>query len=383
MKQLQLARVHRSLGAKMVPFAGWEMPLMYSSIVEEHLAVREAAGLFDVSHMGELIVEGKDAEDFLQRVTTNDLTRLKVLDAQYSTVLNERGGVKDDIFVYRLEEQKYMVVTNAVNVEKIFNWFKQHARGDVEIEDVTDRTVMLALQGPKAEEVLQQLTDFELKKLKRFKSAQIEIADLPLLVSRTGYTGEDGFELYLMDERASNPARAEKLWDALLRVGRGVGIRPCGLGARDTTRLEAGYVLYDHELNEEITPLEARIQYAVKLEKGDFIGREALIEQGRVGLKKVRIGLKMREPGVPREGCKVLKDEKEVGYLTSGTFSPLLKVGIAMGYATPEIVPGTEVMVEIHGKPRRAEVVGWPFYDPQRYGFSRGVSPSSRYLGTS
>lgn len=381
MKQLQLARVHRSLGAKMVPFAGWEMPLMYSSIAEEHMAVREAAGLFDVSHMGELIVEGKDAEDFLQHVTSNDLAKLKVFDAQYSTVLNERGGVKDDVFVYRLEEQKYMVVTNAVNVEKIFNWFKQHARGKVKIEDITDRTVMLALQGPRAEEVLQQLTDFELKQLKRFKSAQIEIANIPLLVSRTGYTGEDGFELYLMDESASKPTRAEKLWGALLRVGEKVGVRPCGLGARDTTRLEAGYVLYDHELNEEITPLEAKIQYAVKLEKGDFIGRDALIEQDKAGLKKTRVGLKMREPGVPRGGYRILKDGKEVGYLTSGTFSPLLKVGIAMGYATQDIALGTEVMVEIHGKPRRAEVVGWPFYDPQKYGFSRRMEPSPRYLG--
>ncbi|MCS7131969.1 MAG: glycine cleavage system aminomethyltransferase GcvT, partial [Hadesarchaea archaeon] len=296
---------------------------------------------------------------------------LRVFDAQYSTVLNERGGIKDDVFIYRLEEQKYMVVTNAVNVEKIFNWFKRCARGDVEIEDITDRTVMLALQGPRAEEVLQQLTDFELKQLKRFKSAQIEVAGISLLVSRTGYTGEDGFELYLMNEGASNPLRAEKLWNALLHVGKVVGIKPCGLGARDTTRLEAGYVLYDHELTEEITPLEAKIQYAVKLEKGDFIGREALIEQQRAGLKKVRIGLRMQELGVPREGCKVLKDGREVGYLTSGTFSPLLKVGIAMGYATPEITLGTEVMVEIHGKPRRAEVVGWPFYDPQKYGFSR------------
>ncbi len=376
MKQLQLASVHRSLGAKMVPFAGWEMPLMYSSIAEEHLAVRETAGLFDVSHMGELIVEGKDVEDFLQHVTSNDLAKLKVFDAQYSTVLNERGGVKDDVFVYKLEEQKYMVVTNAVNVEKIFNWFKQHARGDVKIEDITDRTVMLALQGPRAEEVLQQLTEFELKGLKRFKSAQIEIANIPLLVSRTGYTGEDGFELYLMDESASKPGRAEKLWDVLLRAGEEVGVRPCGLGARDTTRLEAGYVLYNHELNEEITPLEAKIQYAVKLEKGDFVGREALIAQKEVGLKKMRIGLKMLEPGVPREGCRVLKDGKEVGYLTSGTFSPLLKVGIAMGYATPDIALGTEVMVEIHGKPRRAEVVGWPFYDPQKYGFSRRAESS-------
>ncbi|MDI6820087.1 MAG: glycine cleavage system aminomethyltransferase GcvT [Candidatus Hodarchaeaceae archaeon] len=374
MKQLQLARVHRSLGAEMVPFAGWEMPLRYSGIVEEHLAVREAVGLFDVSHMGEILVRKKDAGSFLQRTTTNDISRLNVFDAHYSTVLNERGGIMDDVFIYRVEEHAYMVVTNAINIEKIYGWFKQQESGDVEIQNITDTTLMLALQGPRAEQVLQQLTEFELDQLGRFRATSIEVAGLPTLVSRTGYTGEDGFELYLTGEPASNPARAEGLWNALLSAGRGVGIKPCGLGARDTTRLEAGFVLYDHELNEETTPFEAKISYAVKLEKGEFIGREALMRQRATGLRRVRIGMRMLDRGVPRQGYRVLEDGEEVGYVTSGTISPLLNVGIAMGYASPDIAPGARVAIEIHGKPRAAEVVNWPFYDTEKYGFTRRMT---------
>jgi len=371
MKQLQLARIHRSLGAEMVPFVGWEMPLKYTSIAEEHMTVRDAVGLFDISHMGEILVRGADATNFLHHVTTNDISKLGVIGAQYSTVLNERGGIKDDIFVYRLDEQEYMVVVNAVNVEKIYGWFKQHASGKVEVEDVTLKTVMLALQGPKAEQVLQQLTDFELGELKRFKAASMKVSDLQLLVSRTGYTGEDGFEFYLMDEPASSPKRAEKLWGALLDAGKGGGIKPCGLGARDTTRLEAGYVLYGNELTEDITPFEARISYAVKLEKDEFIGRDALMEQKKAGLKRARIGLKMLERGVPRHGYRLLKEDEELGYVTSGTMSPLLNVGIAMGYAKSDLVQGDKIAVDIRGKLHAAEVVSWPFYDPDKYGFAR------------
>jgi len=371
MRQLHLAKVHRVLKAQMVSFVGWEMPLQYSGIAEEHMAVRESVGLFDISHMGEISVRGDGAASFLQHVTTNDISKLGVLDSQYSTVLNERGGIKDDIFVYRLGEEEYFVVVNAVNAEKIDDWFRQHARGKIEVEDITLTTVMLALQGPKAEQVLQQLTDFELGGLKRFKAAFMKVVGLQLLVSRTGYTGEDGFELYLMNEPASNPRRAEKLWNALLSAGEGVGIKPCGLGARDTMRLEAGYVLYGNELAENITPFEARISYAVKLEKGEFIGRGGLMEQKRVGLKRTRIGLRMLERGVPRQGYKLLKGGEEIGHVTSGTMSPLLNVGIAMGYASPGLTPGEEIAVDIRGKSHAAEIVSWPFYDPDKYGFAR------------
>ncbi len=371
MKQLHLAKVHRSLSAQMVPFAGWEMPLQYSGIVGEHMAVREAVGLFDISHMGEISVRGPMALDFLQRVTTNDISKLMVKEAHYSTVLNERGGTKDDIFTYRLGEQDYMVVVNAANADKIFEWFKSQAEGDVEIENITMSTVMLAPQGSKAQAVLQKLTDFDLGTLGRFRAGFIEVAGMEVLVSRSGYTGEDGFEIYLMGEPQSKPMRGEKLWNELLRAGLEFGIKPCGLGARDSLRIEAGYVLYGHELTEEITPLEARIGFVVKFDKGDFIGREPLLEQKGGGLSRVRVGLRMRERGVPREGYGILADGEVVGRVTSGVLSPLLGVGIAMGYAPPEIETAREVAIEIHGKPRAAELVRPPFYDTAKFGFGR------------
>jgi aminomethyltransferase len=371
MKQLHLAKVHHELKAQMAEFAGWDMPLQYNGIIEEHLAVRNAAGLFDISHMGEISVRGPNALDFLQRVTTNDVSKLAIGDAHYSTVLNENGGTLDDIFVYRLGEHDYMVVANAVNVDKIFKWFKNQAKDEVELNDITMSTVMLALQGPMAQATLQKLTSLDLKTFGRFKAGFIEVAGMKTLLSRSGYTGEDGFELYLMDESQSEPSRAEKLWNELLNAGKEFGIKPCGLGARDSLRLEAGYVLYGHELAEYITPLEARISFAVKLDKGDFIGREALLKQKEKGLTRTRIGLRMGDKGVPRQGYKVLADREEAGYVTSGTLSPILNVGIAMGYAPPSIKDANEVTIEIHGKQKAAEVVEMPFYDATKFGYGR------------
>ncbi|MDI6642665.1 MAG: glycine cleavage system aminomethyltransferase GcvT [Candidatus Hodarchaeaceae archaeon] len=371
MKKLHLARAHRSLGAQLVEFAGWEMPLKYTSVIEEHLAVREAVGLFDVSHMGEFSVRGPGALDFLQRVTSNDVSKLAVGGAQYSTVLNERGGIRDDVVVYRLGEQEFMVVCNAANVEKLSDWFAQQIGEGTDLKDITMTTVLLALQGPKAQQVLQPLTKFDLTQLKRFKAARAEVAGVSVLASRSGYTGEDGFELYMFDEPTSNPIRAEKLWGALLKAGASAGIKPCGLGARDTTRLEAGLCLYGNDLTEEITPLEARIDFVVKFEKGEFIGRTPLLEQKNSGLKRARVGLRMLEAGVPRQGYGIFRGDQKIGAVTSGTFSPLLKVGVAMGYAKPDLKVGDRVEVEIHGKRRAAEVVNWPFYDPAKYGHSR------------
>jgi aminomethyltransferase len=371
MKQLHLAKVHHELKAQMAEFAGWDMPLQYSGIIEEHMAVRNAVGLFDISHMGEISVRGPNALDFLQRVTTNDVSKLAIGDAHYSTVLNENGGTLDDIFVYRLGEHDYMVVANAVNVDKIFKWFKNQVKDEVGLNDITMSTVMLALQGPMAQATLQKLTSFDLKTLDRFKAAFVEVAGMKTLVSRSGYTGEDGFELYLFDESQSEPSHAEKLWNELLNAGKEFGIKPCGLGARDSLRLEAGYVLYGHELAEYITPLEARIGFAVKLDKGDFIGREALLKQKDKGLTRTRIGLRMGDKGVPRQSYKVLADREEAGYVTSGTLSPILNVGIAMGYAPPSIKDANEVTIEIHGKQKAVEVVEMPFYDATKFGYGR------------
>jgi aminomethyltransferase len=371
MKQLHLARAHRSLGAQLVDFAGWEMPLMYTSVAEEHLAVREAVGLFDVSHMGEFSVMGLGAVDFLQHMTSNDVTKLPVGGVQYSTILNERGGIKDDVLIHRIGEQEFIIVCNAVNVDKLNRWFTQHRHKEVTLEDISPTTVMLALQGPKARQVLQPLTGLGLAKLKRYTAAQTEIASVPMLVSRSGYTGEDGFELFIFDESQTKPVRAEAIWETLLQAGKDAGIKPCGIGARDTTRLEAGLCLYGNELTEDITPLEAKIGFVVRFDKGEFIGYTPLLEQKIVGPKHVRVGLRMVEPGVPRQGYEIFGGSEKVGTVTSGTFSPLLKVGIAMGYARPGLEVGDKISVEIRGKKRGADVVNWPFYDPARYGYLR------------
>lgn len=371
MKQLHLANVHRSLGAQFIEFAGWEMPLSYTSLAEEHLAVREAVGLFDISHMGEFTVKGSGALNFLQHVATNDVSRLVIGGSQYSTVTNERGGTKDDVVVYCMGENDFMIVCNASNVEKIGKWLVEQKYPGVEIEDITTTTTLFALQGPKAQLTLQRLTGFDLAQIKRFNIASIDVAGIRTLVSRSGYTGEDGFELFIMGETVFNPARAEKLWKALLKAGEGWGIKPCGLGARDTTRLEAGLCLYGNELTEDITPLEARIEFAVKFDKGDFVGRDALLKQKSSCLKRIRIGLRMLEAGIPRQGYEIFRDEIRIGSVTSGTFSPLLKVSIAMGYVVPDVKDGENLSVEIHGKKRAAKVVEWPFYDSKIYGRER------------
>lgn len=371
MKQLHLAQAHRSLGAQLVEFAEWEMPLVYTSVTEEHLAVREAVGLFDVSHMGEFSVSGPGAVEFLQRMTSNDVTRLLVGGVQYSTILNERGGIKDDVLIHRVGEQEFIVVCNAVNVDKLNRWLTQHQHEEVKLADISPTTVMLALQGPKALQVLQPLTGLNLTRLKRYTAAQTEVAGVPMLVSRSGYTGEDGFELFIFDESPTKPVRAEMVWRTLLQAGKDAGIKPCGLGARDTTRLEAGLCLYGNELTEDITPLEAKIGFVVKFDKGEFIGYAPLLEQKIVGPKRVRVGLRMTEPGVPRQGYEIFWGSEKVGTVTSGTFSPLLKVGIAMGYTRPGLKVGDKISVEIRGKKHAAEVVNWPFYDPARYGYLR------------
>jgi len=369
MKRLTLAEAHRRAGAKFVEFAGWEMPIQYTSIADEHLAVRERAGLFDVSHMGEFIIKGKGALNFLQMVTSNDLSKLAEGGAQYSTVLNDRGGIKDDVVIYRLAPARFLLVCNAANIQKIEGWLMEHAPKDAEIENVSDTTVLLALQGPAAQEILQPLSSVDLRTVQRFHGQWGEVTGQRVWMSRTGYTGEDGFELFLFD--VSEPSPAEKLWEEILKAGQKLGLKPCGLGARDTTRLEAGLCLYGNDLTEDISPLEARISFVVKFEKGEFIGRTALLKLKEQGLRQVRVGLKLLETGIPRKGHKILSGGKEIGSVTSGTFSPLLKEGIAMGYVPPSFDYGQQVEVEIHGRPKRAELVKWPFYDKTRYGWTR------------
>ena len=351
-----LYRAHRRLGAKMVEFAGWEMPVQYHGVIEEHLAVRNRAGLFDVSHMGEIEVRG-GALEACQRVTANDLSRLKVSQAQYNLLLNENGGIVDDVVVYRLETDHFLFCVNASNTEKDFQWMKEKSGGLTEIENTSSRYVQLALQGPFAERILKRLTPLPLQNMAPFHFSFGAVSAVHCLVARTGYTGEDGFELYC------DPSEGEKLWNTLLDAGNGDGLQPVGLGARDTLRLERALPLYGHELGESTTPLEAGLEWVTKFSKGAFLGREVLLRQKQEGVKKRLVGLEMIEPGIPRSHYPILKQGRPIGEVTSGTMSPTLRKAIALGYVlTEEAAVGNSVEVEIRGRRVAARTVSLPFY---------------------
>ncbi len=360
LKRTPLFPVYKDYGAKTIDFGGWELPLQFSGIKKEHEAVRTKAGLFDVSHMGEIEVRGKDSFLFLQKMLTNDLSRLKPGGIQYTAMCYEDGGTVDDLLVYQKAENHYLLVVNAANAEKDYEWLKKHVAGEVEIRDISDETALLALQGPLAEKVLQKLVEsFDLKEIKPFKFVEgIKVAGKNTLISRTGYTGEDGFEIYCA------PGDAVYLWEKILEAGQEEEVVPCGLGARDTLRFEAALPLYGQELSPEISPLEAGIGFAVKLNKHvDFIGKKALLKQKEEGVKRKLVGIEMIGRGIPRTGYPVYKDEKKIGEVTTGTQSPTLKknIGLALvdaGFA----VPDTEVDVELRGKRIRAKVVAIPFY---------------------
>jgi len=349
---------HLALNAKMVPFAGFEMPVQYpTGITAEHQAVRRAAGLFDVSHMGEFEVRGERALDFVQRVTTNDASKLEVGQAQYSTLLNEEGKLLDDLLVYRLAD-RYMLVVNGSNREKDFAWVSRFA-GDlgVELTDRSDEIALLALQGPKAEEILRRLTGVDLPSIRYYRFTEGEVDGTPAIVSRTGYTGEDGFELYVAADRAA------ALWRRLLETGAGDGLIAAGLGCRDSLRLEMGYALYGNDLDEGTTPLEAGLGWVVKLDKGDFVGREALARQKEEGVKRRLVGFVLKERGFPRHGYGVEVDGEPTGEVTSGVLSPSLGQGIGMAYVPAAAArPGTEIGIRIRDRAVPAEVVRPPFY---------------------
>lgn len=348
----------------MSSFSGWEMPIKYSSIIEEHMAVRNRVGIFDISHMGELLIRGDGAACMLQELTSNDVTNLGIGDAQYSTVLNEKGGVKDDIFIYRIKDQEYLLVVNSINTSKIHDWFKKNTGDKNSIKDITDEVIMLAVQGPESQKVVQGLTDFNLDELERFKIEFINLAGIEVFVSRSGYTGEDGFEIYILDQ-LHDSSYGEKLWGEILLIGEEFDIKPCGLGARDSLRLEEGFTLYGHELTEEITPLEARIGFTVKFYKDHFIGKEYLQRQKMMGINQRRVGLKIEERGIPREGHKLIFNGMEVGVVTSGGFSPILRSGIAMGYLSINLNEGDEVKIKIRGNEKKARIINWPFYNKE------------------
>jgi aminomethyltransferase len=351
---------HRDLGARLVEFGGWEMPVSYGGILEEHRAVRQRAGLFDVSHMGEFRIDGSDALALLQSLVPNDVGKLAINQALYTQLCLPSGGAIDDLLIYRLGETDYMAVVNASTMPKDWAWFGDHAGGfgQVKLRNVSHETGLIALQGPYAESILQPLTSTELGSIEYYHAATGAVAGVACLISRTGYTGEDGFELYSAAERVG------ELWDAVLEAGRPRGLLPAGLGARDTLRLEAGYCLYGHELTEDITPLEAGLSWTVKLNKGvDFIGRQALVDQKAQGLKRKLVGLILRERGIPRAGYVIMRSGERIGEVTSGTMCPTLDQAAALGYvAADAAAPGTQLAVEIREKPVAAEVVALPFY---------------------
>jgi aminomethyltransferase len=364
MKQTPLNAVHKSLGARMVPFGGWEMPVQYTGVIEEHLAVRERAGLFDVSHMGEVEVTGPDALALVQRLTTNDAAQLVDGQVQYSALCYPDGGVVDDVTVYRSSADHFLFCVNAANTDKDFAWMQQvHAESGLagaHLSNRSDEFAQLALQGPRAEAILGQLSSVPLSAIRYYHFGAGRIDGVPALISRTGYTGEDGFELYLP------AAAAVGLWQQLLEVGKDDGLVPVGLGARDTLRLEKGYALYGHELSPAITPLEAGLGWIVKLEKGDFVGRDALVQQRAAGIPRRLVGLLMAERGIPREGYPVFAGARQVGQVTSGTMSPSLKEGIALALVeTGHAALGGELLVGIRDRRLQARIVKPPFVKRQ------------------
>jgi aminomethyltransferase len=363
LKKTPLNARHRASGAKMVPFVGWDMPVEYSGIVAEHMAVRERAGLFDVSHMGQIEIAGKDALAAVQRISSNDANKLTVGQAQYSGLLTPEGTFVDDILVYRQGPSHFMIVVNAGDIAGDFAWITEQIKpaGDAVAVDASSRYALISIQGPQAQNVLQRLTAVDLAAIKYYWFAHGEVSSVRATISRTGYTGEDGFEVFVP------PQSADTVWLALLEAGQDVNVIPCGLGARDTLRLEASMRLYGQDMDRTITALEADLGWIVGWKKDDFIGAAALRAQKAAGVKKKIVGFEMVDRGIARHGYDAYLGGDKVGVVTSGTQTPLLKKAVGMGYLPIEhTAPGTEFDVDIRGRRARARVVPMPFYKRQK-----------------
>lgn len=360
LKKTPLYGNHLKYGGRIIDFAGWALPVQFRSIIEEHHQVRRAAGLFDVSDMGELDIRGPQALDLIQYALTNDMSTLAVNQVRYSPMCNHRGGVVDDLLVYRLGEDHYFLVINAANIEKDYNWIRDLAGRfpGAKVENVSDRVAELALQGPNSEAILGKLAKTDLSAIRYYWCQQgVDVGGVRCMVSRTGYTGEDGFEIFC------SPEDAPGLWDTLLEVGDEMGLWPCGLGCRDTLRFEAAMPLYGQEMDDDTTPLEAGLGKYVKFDKGDFVGREPLLEEKRTGLRKKLVGLEMVGRGIARTGYPVLKDGEKVGYVTTGSYAPTLDRNLALAFVPPGLSEvDTAVQVEIRGRGVDARVVKTPFY---------------------
>jgi len=358
MKRTALYDIHKQLGAKMVDFAGWEMPLSYTGTVEEHRAVREAVGLFDVSHLGRISLEGKGAESLLQSLLPNDVRTFKIGSARYSVLLNDDGMILDDIVVYRRSSDRFLLCINASNTQKDIEWIQAHAgTHSAKLLNLTYDMSQLALQGPQAGEVIRRVSDIDRKAINSWQFVEDKIAGFDALIAKTGYTGDIGYEVYL------GAGSAKAVWESWIKVGEEFGIKPCGLGARDTLRLEAGNLLYGNDIDETTTPLDAGLEKMIIFDKGEFMGRSALFRQKEAGVKKKLVGFELLQKGVPRHGYKIFSDGKEIGVVTSGNLSPFLNKGIGMGYVQSTYAEiGTEIMIEIRRKTAPAIVVERPFY---------------------
>jgi len=358
-RKTPLYEKHVSLEARVVDFAGWWLPVQYAGILEEHHAVRNQAGLFDVSHMGEIRVKGPDAFGFLQKVLTNTLLGMKDGGVRYSPICYPSGGTVDDVLVYRLSDEEYWLVVNASNKDKDLAWIMENAAGlSVVITDESDETAEVALQGPNAAAILTEVADSGVTEIGYYEFVpQAKLAGMTVLVSRTGYTGEDGFEIYC------RPAEAEKVWDELMKAGKPHGLQPTGLGCRDTLRFEASMPLYGHELSADISPMEAGLSRFVSFDKGAFNGKDVLLAQKEQGLKRKLVGFEMLDRGVARAGYPVLKNGNKIGHVTSGTVAPTIGKNLGMALVRSDIGPvGTEIDIEIREKPVRAKTISRPFY---------------------
>ncbi len=357
MKKITLNDTHIALGAKMLEFAGYNMPIQYSGVNEEHLCVREGVGIFDVSHMGEFLVSGPKALDLIQKVCSNDASVLEVGKVQYSCLPNGKGGIVDDLLVYRLEEEQYCLVVNASNIQKDWEWISTHNHEGAVMKDISDNMSLFAVQGPKAVELVQSLTDSDVESMKYYTSKYISIKGWDqVLISATGYTGAGGFEIYVPN------SGAQAVWDAIMEAGKTFGLQPIGLAARDTLRLEMGFCLYGNDIDDSTSPIEAGLGWITKFTK-EFIDKELLADQKANGTERRLIGFVMEERGIPRKDYPLLSvDGVRIGHVTSGTMSPVLKKGIGLGYVESEFKnPDTKIAVEIRGKLVSAKVHRPPF----------------------
>lgn len=360
LKKTPLFDIHKDLGAKMVPFAGYEMPIEYSGVIKEHKTVRQYAGVFDVSHMGEFLVSGPGAFELVQQLTTNDVSRLTNGRAQYSCLPNGKGGIIDDLIIYRIGEDRFLLVVNAANIEKDWNWINDHKKSNVKLENISDQMSLIAVQGPKATGILQKLTNTNLSEIKFYHFVTGEIAGIPdMIISATGYTGAGGFELYVPNKYAG------RLWKRIFEVGGDQNLKPAGLAARDTLRLEMGFCLYGNDIDDTTSPIEAKLGWITKFTDGNnFIDRELFWKQKQEGVKRKLVGFELVDKGIPRQHYEITDENGEtIGRVTSGTMSPMMKKGIGLGYVAKEYAKeGTEIFIKIRSRRLKAMVVKLPIY---------------------